>query len=327
MKENNLLNEYCKYHPDFLKRFELFPEREKIFQELKKTNKKSQFLSTVSELEFGIFFNKIGFEVTYEKKYKNNKTPDWTISSDNEVSICEIYKLGRSNIDQKRTDFQNSLIESLQKIPLNFLIRITFVKEYFEIEKYNIDSIVLEIKNWLNSLSSNKNESILIQKNFLIEIQENKKKRDYVKCLGIISSIDYKPEKLIQSKYLKRPNEISKKILKYKSIIEENKSSYFIGVNIDFVSGFEPSDFVEYFRGNIVNFIDYGKTSPYDFPPEIKELGEFWTELGVFYKNHHLSGIILRYSNEFYILLNPIKTQNIYNQNSTLKKLQTLKIL
>jgi hypothetical protein len=85
----------------------------------------------------------------------------------------------------------------------------------------------------------------------------------------------------------------------------ENNVPYFIGISIDFVGGFDLLDFVDCFRGRAIQFIDYGKTSPFYLSPEISNPGSTFTELGLFYSNPHLSGLILKYSGEILMLLNP----------------------
>jgi hypothetical protein len=94
---------------------------------------------------------------------------------DNEISIYEIYRLNRSQIDQDRSDFQHLLTEKVEKLQLNYLVRITFIEEYLNTDDFDIDKIVLDFKNWLLSKKPKENESTTIQKNFIFEIQKNKK--------------------------------------------------------------------------------------------------------------------------------------------------------
>jgi len=146
--------------------------------------------------------------------------------------------------------------------------------------------------------------------------------RNNVQFLSCINSgtIDYKIGKVKQFE-IHKPNEITKKIQKYKSIIEQYKLPFFICVEIDFFSGFSHDEFTEYFLGSDVEF--------WDFDPEniittdIGILGSQWTNLGEFYQNIQISGIITCLNNEFKVLLNPIKQQIIYENkyNDFLSKL------
>ncbi len=98
----SLLNLYCNYHPEFLENLEIFSEynKNRILKNLKTQNSKSNFLSTVAEIKFGELFTKLNFTIEYEKKYKNNQTPDWTLFSNKLNAICEVYRLGKSEKDQ-----------------------------------------------------------------------------------------------------------------------------------------------------------------------------------------------------------------------------------
>jgi hypothetical protein len=134
--------------------------------------------------------------------------------------------------------------------------------------------------------------------------------------VGSHNHIDYKPNKLVQLPH-QNPNEITKKLTKYNEIIENHKLLYFLCVDIDFISGFEPSDFYEHYKGKGVGFVDYCKFNV--IPNQFKHLGKNWSELGIFYDNPQLSGIITHYNREFQILINPLK-KKLLNEgtNSTL---------
>ena len=321
----SLLEEYKGYHPSFESKLDMFSEviKEKLTRKLTNESNKDNFLSTVSEISFGELFIKLGIEIEYDKKFENNQRPDWFLLVDDSKAICEVYKLRRSNKDQIKSDFQNNLIEKISKIKANYFIKITFLIENFDTNKYSVDDIILQFKRWVTTNKLNPSDKILIFDVFEFSILENNTKYDTIKYLGNSSSIDYKPNKITQLEHQK-PNEITKKLTKYNDLINNHNLSYFICVDIDFVSGFEPSDFYEHYKGRGVEFIDYGKLD--NLTDQFKHLGQNWTELGLFYDNPQLSGIITYHSGEFQILLNPQKKQILYKKTNTtlLKKINKL---
>ena len=99
---------------------------------------------------------------------------------------------------------------------------------------------------------------------------------------------------------------------------------YFICIYIDFVSGFDHKDIRERFLGHGVEFIDFG--TPIASYDQFRHMGQTWTELGEFYTNLQLSGIVTFFNEQFKLLMNPNKGQVIYEEkySQLLNKLKTL---
>ncbi len=322
----NLLEIYCNYHPDFYDTLKPFQEniKQKILENLQNAENKAKFRSIIAEIQFGLKFYELGFHLDYEKKYFNKQTPDWTISIENTSAICEVYRLGKSLKDQERSDFENDLIEQIERLPFNYFVRIKFLREYFETINYDVDTIINGLKSWFSKSERSIGDKIVLNENFSFEVTKNNSRVNHICCTGNTNSIDIKPDKLIQFKHLKRDNEITKKLSKYKSLISKMKLPYFIAVSIDFTSGFDYEDFKEYFLGKGIEFIDFD--SPIAKSKQFNHLGKEWTELGSFHDNLQLSGLIILYNNRFRLLLNPLKNQGIY-KNENLLILEKLKIL
>lgn len=134
---------------------------------------------------------------------------------------------------------------------------------------------------------------------------------------GIYRPIVHKPEKIIQYSFLKKYNNITLKLSKYNEVIAKTNYPYFIAIALDFASGFYVEEFAEYFRGKSVGF-DCEDDSDYEVSEEDKDYGTEWTELGVFYENPQLSGLIILDNKKFYLLLNPLKSQVIYKPENHL---------
>lgn len=324
MEEKSLIEIYSEYHPDFPESLNVFSEstRKQIIKKLKCEKSKVNFRSTLAEIQFGELFNNLGFEIDYDYKFGNGQTPDWKISKGNSTAICDVYRLGKTNDDQLRSDFENQILERLEKLPFEYYLQIYFIDEYFDLSLYDINFIIYEVENWIGATSKNVGDKLMVYDNFEFEIKKINTKKNHVCCMGNANSIQIKTEKIKQHENL-RPNEITKKLTKYSSIISNNELPYFIAVSIDFVSGFNHDDFIEYFLGRGVEFIDYEKKLA---PDVFNHLGKNWTELGEFYNNLQLSGIITHYGGTFRLLLNPCKLQRIHNDKNILIKEKLLGI-
>jgi len=309
----DLLKQYCKDHPEFLENLNSFPEniKQKIVKNLNNNKDKINFCSAIAEIQFGLLFNELGFELEYEREFFNKQTPDWSLSFNNSFAICEVYRLGKSKKDQNRSDFENLLREKIQKLPLCYLIKITFFNEYFDVNAYNIDNIFFVFSDWLYASDKAVGDKVIIQSNFEFEVCKINTKINHVCCSGKAYLIDYKSNKLIQFTHLKELNEVSKKLTKYNTLISDLNLPYFIAVSIDFVSGFNFIDIKEHFLGKEVEFNDYDTTIAK--LPQFNHLGKEWSEMGIFYDNPQLSGLIIQDNNRFNLLLNPSKNQVIYN--------------
>jgi len=304
----NLLTLFCTYHPESMERLNSFSElnRERLLKKLKNAENKSAFRSTISEIRFGEFFQKLDFKIEYDKKI-DNKTPDWTLNNSTFPVICEVYRLGKSNQDQKKSDFENSLKEKLGKIPSNLVIKVTIDDEYDNYDELQIDGLKEQVELWIEK-QPNINEKLFLDYYIVIKVIAVSNKIQFLSCINS-GIIDYKIGKLKQVEN-QRPNEITKKMQKYNHLINTRKLPFFICVDIDFASGFTHDEFEEYFLGSSVGFIDFDPKNT--FTTDIGTLGSEWTKLGEFYQNLQISGIITCSNNNFKVLLNPVHQQIIY---------------
>lgn len=302
----NLFEQFLCIHPEFDNSLKKLPKeiKSKFIGKLKTSTKETNFLSIISEIKFGLMFYNLGFEIKYELKY-SNKTPDLTISTDKNKTICEIYRLCQSIEDRSYYDFEIELFNSINKLNFNYLIEFNYCNHDSRLDNYNIEDIINKLELWLTKSKPSIGDYIVINNFIVFSIL---KLTNSINLLGGFRIIDYKPEKLIQFGHLKYNNSITEKINKYKQLVTKNNIPYFLGIYIELESGFNCEDFVEYFLGQECQFISKdtfsNKTSEVNFGDR--------TKLGIFYSNIHLSGLILFYNNSFKLLLNPRKSQEIY---------------
>lgn len=325
--KGDLLKEYLICHPEFISTDLVFEDEinSKLMKHFLNEKDKNNFRSTISEIKFGKLFKDLDFQLKYDSFLANKQTPDWLIFSEDVFAICEVYRLGKSQLDQKRDDFANKLIENVQNLEFSYALKISFIEEYFDTTIYDISSICVTLEEWL-ICGREIGESTVIAENIEFEILKYDTNISHICCLGNVNSIDIKTSKVEQKVGIKE-NEITKKLNKYSDLIEKEKVPYFICIDIDFVSGFSERDIKNRFLGKGSYFADYGTTI--SKLEQFKHMGEYWTELGEFYDNLQLSGIIIHYNQKFSLLLNPRRDQVIYNDrfNNVYLKLMSMQSL
>lgn len=310
----SLLTEFLNYNPDYIENLGIFDDsiKQKLHKKLKKEKDKQNFRSIVSEIQFGKLLKTINLNIEYDKKHQEKLTPDWTVYDNECIALIEVYRLGKSKDSQKRSDFEQKILMAIRKIEKPYIIKLTFINSKFNPDNYDLNKIIEELENWILSFND-KEHKITVQNLVELKVYSKNSNYKYINLIGNASSIDFKPEKLEQSPNLS-PNEITKKLTKYQSLIEETKAPYFLAISIDFTSGFEIDDFINYFRGTYIHNADFGiDIQNY---PECKICGQNWTRLGMFYQTKHLSGLILSYNNVYKLILNPVKNQVIYEEKN-----------
>lgn len=324
----SLYNLFQIKYPDFEKHLKSLPESlsKRILVKLQKESDIGTFTSILAEVDFGLLFNRLGFKLEYEKKY-SGKEPDWSLSIGNTTAICEVYRLGKSKNDQKLSDFQSELIEKVRLLEFNYFVKFGYLNKAVDFSKVDSNKIVSVLKEWLLSSPKIIGDKIEIMNNFYFEVTRINTKNNKLSCRDSARIIEFKSGKLIQHDFLNDPNKITEKISKYNEIISKTGYPYFLCIALDFACGFEFEDFEEYFLGKGVEF-DCEEDSEHETSIEDREYGTEWTELGIFYKNPQLSGLIILDNNKYHLLLNPLKNQIIYNDTNKqiLNNLLTLTI-
>lgn len=323
----NLFNQLCIKYSDFSDSLNLFPEKVKhtILEKLKKEKDETKFTSTLAEIDFGLMFIKLGFHLEYDKLY-NKQTPDWTISIGDSKAICEVYRLGKSEKDQIMSEYISRLTKKARELQFSYIIKLKILNADFDTSDEKLFSIVQDLENWLSSSPKEIGNRLLIENSIEFTIKKINTGSNHLICY-VSRSVEFKPEKLIQFDYLKNDNKITHKLKKYNEIITECNYPYFIAIALDFASGFEFDNFEEYFLGKGVEF-DCEEDSEHETSIGDREYGTEWSELGIFYKNPQLSGLIILDNNKCHLLLNPLKNQVIYNDTNKqiLNNLLTLTI-
>lgn len=290
----------------------------KFKTEFKNNSSKSSFVSTLSELKFINELNYLGYDIIYNSKYYTNgqnkfQTPDITISIDESLILGDVYRLGKTNEDELLNDFIAPIIDYLTGIESNYRVKICH--DIFDIN--NITSLSLykdDLQLWLKK-ELNLNDVFVVDNQLSFKIfGKHLKKYTQIKtdCYNLI----YKPGRLFQNDLLKA-NKIDEKYLKYSELIKELGVPFFLFIEVDYLSGFNLDEFYEKFYYCSAGF-DEKEYYIYMKKVKNKELGTCWSILGDFYKYSFLSGVLLHYNNQYYLLMSPLKNQIIYTSNYVL---------
>ncbi len=305
---SDIFNLFLKYNPDFLDKLDLFSKelRGKMLNKLKKATTETAFLSLVSEINFGLLFNDLGFSLQHEKILFDKKTPDWTILIDGRKAICEVYRLGQSDKDQTITNLTDKLKRGFEEINYGYKIKFSLYGDFISANDNDIKKMLSDLGNWLSN--TRKIGDIITSENkikFEIVSLNQNAKLTYTTSLPI----DYKLHKLVQCEHLKSNNKITEKLSKYSTGISQFKLPYFLCIESDFKNGFDFDEFISCFQ------CSFCVCSEDDILFNIEDEFEC-SGLGCLYVHPTVSGIIIKIGNDYRKILNPLKNQLIYNQDN-----------
>lgn len=282
----------------------------KILNRFSKGKIKSNFISTLAELKFISELQKLPNEILYDKEYKIGSevfTPDITIYVDDSFIVADVYRLGKSEFDEKFVEKLDEICNLLENIQSNNIIRINTNIDNPD-DSTDIDLYIEKIVEWVQ----NENSVNDFQINNQISLEKIGKHNSIFTQVYYFNGIDFKSAKLFQKPYYSE-NEITKKYCKYKKLIIENNVPFFLFIEVDFLSGFALDEFKEKFLFSSAGFTpnEYIKYQKYITD---LELGQCWSKLGDFYLYPFLSGVFILYNNQFYLLLSPLKNQILYDK-------------
>ncbi len=289
-----LWNKYLEYHPEFLTRLDLLEKRSKdrFIKRLKNEKDRNNFLAVIAELNFYEIFKEKGFAVEYDKEYVLTKdflkcNPDLTIIKNGKTIIAEVVYLNTTNKDSIRNEFENYLLEELQKIQIGCCIHIGFKEEYFDVEAYEKEDIIKQFADWIPNNCVLGNELVVLD-NFVFTVSSVNESYEHILVMGNANSID------IDTRRLNSENSrFINKIGKYNHLINELNLPYIICVKIDFHAAINEKEMFWTLYGDLVFFED---------------LQIYHSELnGVYYLNEYasnLSGVLLLVNNKVHYFHN-----------------------
>jgi len=135
---NPLLSKFFLGRDELLEQIKTFEKKRQLnlLRHLASKENEEEFLSVISEIQFGLFFDKKASTVYYEKRI-DNKKPDWTFTMNGQEVIAEVVRLNPSAKDKADLDFIDGFMESIHEIEIGCIISVDF--KWGAIEKDRID--------------------------------------------------------------------------------------------------------------------------------------------------------------------------------------------
>ncbi|WKN32082.1 hypothetical protein PZB74_01775 [Porifericola rhodea] len=259
--------------------------KRKVLNKLRKERNRMNFLSHITEINFGFFYAQNGALLEYEKKYRVDgkiNEPDWTIYLNGQVIIGEVLRLNLIHSEQSIKEFEEQLVNRVKQIKGNYCLQIDYKNQYFLPSDYNLDFIIEELVKWLTEPRSLMDQVVLFD-NFSFKIVKVDTALDNIIVSSNVGLIN------IDKRRLESKNSIfNQKVNKYVDLINSIRLPYIINLYIDPDSGIDEID--------VFSFL-YGKTI------DDRTINSIYTDLntGLFYSDNksikYLSGVLLRYNN------------------------------
>ena len=283
---SSLIDKFFSGREDLLEQVKVFEKKRKLnlLKSLKSEDNESQFLSKISEIQFGLFLDQNATALIYEKSI-DDKTPDWFITMYDQEIIAEVVRLNPSARDKVDLDFIDKFMDSIQEIEIGCFL--SFDCNYETIERENIDFSVCKsiIKDWISN-SPNIHDKIVLYGSIEVEFMEFNEILGHA-CLAVNGdSINSDSRRLSSEK-----STLALKGVKYSEIIEKYNIPYIICIYIDFHSWFRKLDLYQAL---------YGSSAEHENkPPYFSHI----IEKALYYSPNQImknvSGIILRQGNEY----------------------------
>lgn len=299
-----LYEEYVSGWKNFEAELSIFESdtQKKLLRKLKREKDRANFLSSITEVNFGIFYAQNGATVEYEKKYQvkdKKQEPDWTITLNDQVFLSEVLRLNPTQKDQKRNDFGVKLLNAIEQLEGSYFVEVNYQDEYFRVLDFSLDDIVKELKDWF-STERKLGDSITLFNNFTFTIISANTYEETVLIAGNFNSIDIDRRRLESSN-----SEFYKKVDKYADLIEQTNMPFVISLYIDFKNGLDRED--------VLSFL-YGKSV------DDRIINSEYTEFtsGLFYNDNakkYLSGVMLRYNSKHTFFYNYFRDNKLNSAN------------
>ncbi|MGO1822269.1 MAG: hypothetical protein ACTHZG_08715 [Ruoffia tabacinasalis] len=295
MKSNmNLFNEFFKDKVGDKRELLDFGVKNNILVEdlLSRISNRTDFLATIIELRFGMFFDSLFYKVAYDKKAfrGSNLTPDWTITTDKQAVIAEVFRLNASKFDQDEIEFGDKLMDILGKIQEDYYIQLDY--DYSERLNQSVDfeCIYIDVADWLKVARGIGDKTILFEISF--EVVAKNRGSGNVVAFG-----NFTPIKFDYRRLSGRNSRLFSK-LKYAEHAWNNGMPFVICMHLSFESWFKPEDVYEHLYGASGEFLHSRPFGEYYPRAPFHDISR-----GLYYSDeifrNQVSGVLVRYQNDF----------------------------
>jgi hypothetical protein len=275
----------------------------KFLDKLRAETDKTQFLSKISEANFGFFF--FPFASSFkEEPLIGGKTPDWAITINGQEIIVEVLRLNASAEDQKNLDFMDSFIEKMKEIKIGAFLSFT-VEDNVNVEDISLENARDEIEKWLLKRRLT-HESFVLFNQIEIKFLQYSDDVSYVCFMGMGGQINFDYRRLRADN-----SPLLKKATKYSEIIENRNMPYIICIYLDFHTWFDKRDL---FRCLYGSSCEDATQFPFAFSTIIKDALYYTSDRPL--KN--VSGILLRQQDDHFYFHNFSSANKLNEENKKL---------
>lgn len=300
-----LLENFFEGREILLNSFKEFDSKHKLglLNSLSKENNEIDFLSTITKIHFGIFFDKYSLSVRHEKSH-DGLTPDWTFDINGQEIIAEVLRLNPSLSDKVKLDFDDNFMDAIHEIKTSCFLSFDYDEKVIDREAIDIQMCKVLVENWLNNKPAI-NDTIILFDTIEIQLINYPPNIDHACLAGGGGSINFNYNRLNGDN-----SALLRKVQKYSSIIGKYNLPYIVCIYMDFHTWFRKDDLyntlyrlsaeheakINYFSHNIENVLFYSDR-------------ELMT---------NVSGILLRQNDEFTYYHNYSKSHRLNSGNQNL---------
>lgn len=293
--KQSLLEKHIEFHPDFISELEQLSKsnKEKFIREFKKEKDKTNFLSRISELKFAEFLERESINYEYEPTIEK-KTPDFKINLKSHGSAYfDVKRFNISDFDKQNDRKFYDLAKQLEKIEKPYYLHLEQIENNLE---FDLEVAFNLIEKWILQNTLKEGDSFNYENQFNIEVTKTKGIKDYVLCTYSVENPKIHPSKPV--------SDVLSKIKCYQEVIIDKGFPFFVGIDLTIDTLKNPVDYwIQFLGGSCINI---------DTKVESFQLGEFYADP----RFDGLTGLLIRFNNQFYWLINPKNKSQIKFQNA-----------
>ncbi|MBU2996273.1 hypothetical protein KO500_07495 [Cellulophaga baltica] len=291
--EQTLLEKYIGLHPDFNSELESLSgkNKEKFIRFFKNEKQEANFLSLLSEFRFAQFLERESFIYEYEPTI-GLKTPDFAFElTTKDLVYFDVKRFNISDLDKANDRKLYDLVERLKTIEKPYHVHLEQIEKELD---FDLEITFEVIRKWLLQNTLNEGDSFNYENLFSMEIGIANEIKNHV-----LFSYSCKNPKIHISKLA---SDVLSKVRTYQRDIIDNGFPFFVGIDLTIDTLKDPVDYwIQFLGGSSMN-----------------------TDTGIesFYTNSEfdgLTGLLIKYYNQFYWLNNPKNNRQIKFQNAKIK--------
>ena len=209
------------------------------------------------------------------------------------MAYFDVKRFNISDFDKQNDRKLRDLAERLKTIAKPYYVHLEQIEKEL---KFDLDIAFSVIEKWILQNILKEGDDYNYKNQFNVEITKTKGIKNYVLYSYSGENPKIHPRKLV--------SDVLSKIISYQEVIIDRGFPFFVGIDLTLDTLKNPTDYwIQFLGGSCVN-IDK-KVDPF-------QLGEFYADS----RFDGITGLLIRFNNEFYWLDNPKNNNQIKFQNA-----------